>query len=111
MSPMRSSPEINGGKMTQDGQDPGYRRRSSDGIIGQIRHLWPVIAAVAVGYSAWDGVKTKTYENSSSIEDVKKDVDTLKQGMAAQMAILTRVETSVNGIERGLRRRYKEDGP
>lgn len=87
------------------------RRRGGDGLLGQLKAIWPIIMACCVTYAAWDGLKTKSAEHTTRIEKVEGDVDILKQTMAAQTAILSRVESTVRSIDRGIRRHAVDPDP
>lgn len=87
------------------------RRRGGDSLLGQVWALRYIIAACCVFYATWDGLKTKSAEHTTRIEKVEGDVDVLKQTMAAQTAILSRVESTVRSIDRGIHRRASDPDP
>lgn len=118
MHGLRGSPEVPGGGPVSESTAEHPRRRGADTFSGQFKALWPVITAFCsiimaccLTYAAWDGLKTKSAEHTMRIEKVEGDVDILKQTMAAQTAILGRVESALGNIDRGLRRRYRDDAP
>ncbi len=76
------------------------RRRETDGVLGQVKQLWPVIGLMCAGAGAWAIQQKATTDNTAAIIKVVDDVSVLKQAFAAQTAILERVERAVNRMDR-----------
>lgn len=84
------------------------RRRGADSIVGQVKSLWPILVMCCVGYAAWEKVRSKTEDNTITINKTVDDVNILKQTCAVQTAMLLEIKDVVKDIARSQRRRSND---
>lgn len=81
-----------------------YRRRSSDGLIGQIKALWPVLAVCCAGWAAWKVQEAKVEGTVKTVTDTVDRVNAIERKMDVHGQMLSDIRDAVKDIARRQRR-------
>lgn len=81
------------------------RRRDSDSIVGQVKTLWPLLAACVIGYSGFELLRYRTGVTEGKVEVALEKVSTVERKMDVHGQMLADIRDAVKDIAQRQRRR------